>query len=88
MAHQLLFHADNVNILGGSLRTIEENTAASVVASKEVGLVKTKYVVMSRDQNARQSHNRIIDNNSFEKVGMFRYLGHNVNNSKFYSGRI
>ena len=34
--HQLLVYADNVNIFDGRLRTIEEKTAASVVASKEV----------------------------------------------------
>ena len=37
-----------------------ENTEAWVVASKEIGLEindKTKYMVMSRDQNAGQSHN-------------------------------
>jgi hypothetical protein len=86
-AHQLLVYADNIKILGGSLRNIEENTAASVVTSKEIGLDKTKYMVMSRDQNAGQTHTRNIDNSSFEKVGVFRYLGHNINKSKFYSGR-
>ena len=31
--HQLLFHADDVNILGGSICTIEKNPEALVVAS-------------------------------------------------------
>jgi len=48
--HQLLVHADNVNILGGSIHTIKENAEALVVASKEIGLEanadKTKYMVM------------------------------------------
>jgi hypothetical protein len=78
--HHLLIYADNVNILGGSLHTLEENTAASVIASKEIGLGKTKYMVMSRDQNAGRSHTRNTDNSSFEKVGVFRYLGHKLNN--------
>jgi len=55
--HQLLVYADDVNILGGSLHTIKENMEALVVASKETGLEinahKTKYMVMSQDQNAR-----------------------------------
>ena len=55
--HQLLVYADDVNILGGSLHTVKENAEALVVASKETGLEvnadKTKYMVMSRDQNAR-----------------------------------
>ena len=50
--HQHLFYADDVNILGGSVRTIKENVEASVVASKETGVEvhadKTKYMVMSR----------------------------------------
>ena len=48
--------ADDVNILG-NISTIKKNT--SVVASKEIGLEvnadKTKYIVMSRDQNAGRS---------------------------------
>ena len=50
-AHKLLVYADDVNILGGSVHTVEKDTEALVVASKEIGLEvnadKTKYVVMS-----------------------------------------
>jgi len=49
--HQLLVYADDVNMLGGSVHTIKENTEALVVASKEIGLEvnvgTTKYMVMS-----------------------------------------
>jgi len=49
------------------------------VASKEIGLEinadKTKYMVMSREQNARRSHNRKFDSMSFERVEEFKYLG-------------
>jgi hypothetical protein len=48
-------------------------------ASKEIGLEvnadKTKYVFMSRDQNAGRSHSMKIDNRSFEMVEEFQYLG-------------
>jgi len=70
----LLFFADDddVNILGGSLHPIKENTEALVVASKEIGLEvnadNTKYMVISRDQNAGRSDNIKIDNNFFERV--------------------
>jgi hypothetical protein len=59
-SHQILVNADNVNILGGSIHTIKKNTEALVVASKETELNmnadKTKYMIMSRDQEAGQSH--------------------------------
>ena len=54
--HQVLAYADEVNILGGSIRVVKENAEALVVGAKEIGLEvnadKTKYLVMSRDQNA------------------------------------
>jgi hypothetical protein len=71
-AHQLLFCADDVNMLGGSIHAIRENAETLVVASKEIGLEvnaeKTKYMVMSGDQNAVQSHSMKTDNSSFESV--------------------
>ena len=49
-------YADDVNILGRSIHTINKNTKDVVVASMEIGLQvnadKTKYLVMSRNQNA------------------------------------
>ena len=54
--HQLLVYAVGVNMLGESVHTVKENTEALVFASKEAGLIvnvdKTKYMFMSRDQNA------------------------------------
>ena len=47
------------------------------MASKETGLQvtadKTKYMVMSRDQNVRRSHRIKMDNNSFVRVEEFKY---------------
>ena len=58
--HQLVIYADDVNIFLGSVHTKKKNTEALVVASKESGLEvnadKTKYMVMSGDQNAGGSH--------------------------------
>ena len=77
--HHLLVYADDVNILGESVHIIKENAEALVVASKETGLEvnadKTKYMVMSQDQNAGQSQNIKTDNSSFEKVAHLKYLG-------------
>jgi len=37
-------------------------------------------MVISRDQNARQSHDMNTDNSSFEKVEEFKYLGITLTN--------
>jgi len=77
--HQLLAYADDVNILGRSVCAVKENAEALVVAAKEIGLEvnadKTKYMVMSRDQNGGRTHSMKIDNSSFERVDEFKYLG-------------
>jgi hypothetical protein len=58
--HQLLVYADYV-ILGGSIHSIQKKVEDLVIASKEIGLAvnaeKTKYMVMSRNQNAGQNRN-------------------------------
>jgi len=41
----------------------------------EVNADKTEYMVMSREQNARRIPDIKIDNNSFENVEEFEYLG-------------
>jgi len=70
--HQLLVFADNVNIWAGSVHSIKENAEALFVAGKDIGLEvnadKTKYMVMSRDQNAGRSHSMKTNNISFETV--------------------
>ena len=57
---------------------------AYVLKEKQTGLEvnadKTKYMVMSRDQNAGRSHNINIDNKSVERVEQFKYLGTNPMN--------
>ena len=71
-------------MLGESMHSIKKNTEALVSASKENGLEvnadKTKYLVISRDQNARRCHNIKIDNSSFERVEEFKYLGTTLTN--------
>jgi hypothetical protein len=68
-------YAGDVNILGGSVHTVRENAEALVVATKEIGLEvntdKTKFMVMSRDQNAGRGHGVKIDNSSIERVEEF-----------------
>jgi hypothetical protein len=46
----------------------------------EVNADRTKYMVMSRDQNAGRNHSTKIDNSSFERVEEFKYLGTTLTN--------
>ena len=77
-------YADDVNILGGSIHTVKENTESLVVATKEIGLEvnadKTKYMVMSREQTAGLSHTMKGDNSYTERVEELKYLGTTLTN--------
>ena len=84
--HQLLAYADDVNILGGSIHTLKKNAESLVVATREIGLEvsadKTKYMIMSRDQNAGRNHSVRTDNSTFHRVEEFKYLGITLTNQK------
>ena len=77
--HQLLAYADDVNILGGSIRTLQENEEALAAATREIGLEvsadKTKYLVMSRGQNEGRIHSVRIDNSTFERLKSLNIWG-------------
>jgi hypothetical protein len=75
---QLLVYSDD-NMLIQTIRTLTRNTEALVAGSKEMCLEinadKTKYMVISQDQNARQNHNIKMGNKPFESLEQFKYLG-------------
>jgi hypothetical protein len=58
--HQLLAYAHDVNLLGDNIGTINKNAQTLIDAIKEVGpevnVEKTKYMLVSRDQNAFRKH--------------------------------
>jgi hypothetical protein len=76
--HQLLVYADDANILGDNTDTIKKNAQTLIDASKEIGLEvnteKTKYMSLSRHQNAGQNHDIKIGKRWFENVAQFKYL--------------
>jgi hypothetical protein len=66
---QLLAYADDVNLLGDNIDTIKKNTGTLIDASKEVGLEmnveKTKYVLLSCQQNVCKNRDiKIFGDNS------------------------
>jgi len=74
-----LVYVDGVNVLRGSVRTVNKNAEALRVAIEETGLEvdadETKCMVMSRDKNEGRSRNTKFENSSFERVKQFKYLG-------------
>jgi hypothetical protein len=59
-----------VNLLGDNTDTIKKRTGTLTDASKEVGIEvnvqNTKYMLLSRRQNAGQNHDKNIANRSFK----------------------
>ena len=47
-------------------------------------MLKTMYMVMSRDHNAGQNHNIKTDNSSYERVEEIKYLGTTLENQSSF----
>jgi hypothetical protein len=92
VTYQLVAYADDVNILGGSAHTLKENAEALVVAAKEIGLEinadKSKFMVMSRAQNAGLGHSVKLDDSSIQWVEEFKYLGMTLTDQNLYMKKL
>jgi hypothetical protein len=81
-----------VGATGINQSTINKNTEILVDARKEVCLdentEETKYMLLSRHQNAGQNCYIKIANRSFEHVAQFRYLGTTITNQNLIRGKI
>jgi hypothetical protein len=90
--HQLLVYADDVNLLGDSVDTIKKNGESLIGTSKMVGVEvnaeKTKYMLLSRHQNAGQNQDIKMANGSFENVSQFKYLGTRARNQNLIQEEI
>ena len=90
--HYLMVYANVVNMLGGSVHTVMENVEGLVAASNEIALEvnadKTKYKVMSADQNAGRIYSMTVDNISFERVEELKYLGTTLTDQNYIQEEI
>jgi hypothetical protein len=90
--HQLLVYADDVNLLGDDIETTKKNTQTLIDTGKEAGLEvnteKTKYMLLSRHQNAGQTHDIKIGNRCFGNVEQFRCLDTTITNQNLIQEEI
>jgi hypothetical protein len=74
--------------LDESKHTIEKNTEALVVTSKEIGLQinteKSMCIFMFHEQNAGQNHNINICSKFFESGEQFKYFGRTLTKKKLH----
>jgi hypothetical protein len=90
--HPLLAYADDVNLLGDEIDTINRNTETLIDASKEIGLEvnveETKHMLLFRAKNAGQNRDIKLGNRSFENVSQFKYLETTVTNQNLIQEKI
>jgi hypothetical protein len=90
--HQLLVYADDVNLLGDNIDTINKTTETLIDARKEVGLEvnvdKTKDMLVSHTRNVDQIRDVRMVNRSFENESQFKYLGMTVTNQNLIQEEI
>jgi hypothetical protein len=77
--YQIQAYADDVNIAGDSIDTIQKHTESLLDTSKVVGMggnpEKTKYMLMSPCKKTRKKHSIKIAKRSYEGMAKFKYLG-------------
>jgi hypothetical protein len=90
--YRLLAYADDMNLLGDNIDTVNKNTETLIGSSKKVGLgvnlENTKYMLVSHDQNAGQNWNWKIGNRSFENISQFKYLRTTPTNQNLFEEEI
>ena len=73
-AHQVLAYADDVNLIGDDIRTIDVLLNACKDISLAVNIGKTKYMEIGRYRDMIVNEHISISSNSYEKVKTFKYL--------------
>ena len=89
--HQVLAYADDVNLIGDDIRTIERNADVLLKACKDIGLAvntgKSKYMEIGHRGMIANVHIK-IGSNSYEKVKTFKYLGSLLTNQSSFQEEI
>ena len=84
---EVLAYADDENLIGDDIRTIERNADVLLNACKDIGLAvntgKTKYMEMGRHRDMTAYAHIKIGSNSYEKVKTFKFLGSLLTNQNF-----
>ena len=74
--HQVLAYADDFNLIGDDIRTLERN-ADVLNACKDIGLAvntgRTKYMEIGRHQGMIANEHIKIGSRSYERVKTFKY---------------
>jgi hypothetical protein len=82
--YQIFAYADDVSLLGDSVKSIKENSEITLGARRDIGLEisaeKTKYKIMSRYPNSGKNQIIMIANESFKNMTKFKYLGTTLTN--------
>jgi hypothetical protein len=90
--HQLLVDAYDVTLLDDNRDIIKKNIETLIDVGKEVGLgvniQKTKYMLLSHHQNARQNDDIKMVDRCFENVAQFKYSGATVTNQNLIQEEI
>ena len=90
--HQALAFADDVNLAGDDISTIERNADVLINACKDIGLVvnkgNIKYMKIGRHRGMIANEPIGIGSNSYEKVKIFKYLGSLVTNQNSIQNEI
>ena len=70
--HQVLAYADDVNLIGDDIRTIERNADVLLNSCKDIGLAvnigKTKYMGIGRNRGMVANAHIKTGSNSYEEV--------------------
>ena len=76
--HQVLAYADDVNVIGDGIRTIERNADMLLNACKDNGLAantgKTKYMEIGRRRSMMANEHITVGSNSYGKAKTFKYF--------------